>query len=86
MSKSKLTPSFLEMELKEIETSCKILRDEIAKARKAHQALPSGNGTYDKVSYYTFQIAIHNDIIRSRLNKLQNKSDTILANGTKLAW
>lgn len=86
MHKSRLTPSFLEMQLKEIETSCKILRSKIAEARQAHKALPKGNSTYDDVAYYTFQIAIHNDIIRAKLEKTENKHDTILANGTKLAW
>lgn len=86
MPKFNLTPSFLECELKEIEASCKILRNEIAKARKAHKALPKGNGTYDRVAYYTFQIAIHNDMIRAGLEKTSQNKTTTLSNGTILNW
>jgi hypothetical protein len=82
----KLTPSTLELELNAIENHCKCLRAEIEKARANHKALPKGNDTYDEIAYHTFQIAIHNDMIRAGLEKTTQHAPTILANGTALKW
>lgn len=86
MPKYNMTPKFLESQLDEIEAHCRILRNEIEKAKRCHKALPKGNGTYDEIAYHTFQVAIHNDMIRAGLVKTTIHDDTRLANGTKLAW
>ena len=61
-------------------------RAEIEKARANHKALPKGNDTYDEIAYHTFQIAIHNDMIRAGLEQTTQHAPTVLANGTVLKW
>ena len=84
--KMRLFPRDLECEIKEIEAHCKCLRAEIEKARKEHRSLKKDNKLYSPIAYHTFQIAIHNDMIRSGLTVVEHQEPTILANGTELTW
>lgn len=82
----KLTPKMLLEQIKEIEVHCQILRKEAEAAIRQHRRLKNDNKLYSPIAYHTFQIAIHNDLIRRDLVKTQISDDTILANGTKLTW
>lgn len=86
MFQTNLTPTSLLKQIKEIEVHCQLLREEAEKARRHRRKLNKTNSLYDKVAYHTFQIAIHNDIVRTGLVKTNSTPPTTLANGTKLAW
>lgn len=82
----RLFPRDLETQIREIEASCQLLRAEVELARKQHRKMKDDNRLYSPIAYHTFQIALHNDIVRSGLRKIENRSNTILANGTELTW
>ena len=80
------TPKNILRQINEIEVRCQILREEVEKAQRNHRKVNMDNGTYDPIAYNTFQIAIHNDILRAGLIRVRDEKPTILANGTELAW
>lgn len=83
----KFSPKNVLERVGEIGTACAIIRKYIADCRKKHVAVSHTNQTYDKIAYYTFMVAIHNDVIRAMLEQTEvNKPATVLANGTKLEW
>lgn len=86
MEQFRLFPRDLEEQIKEIEAHCTCLRMEIETARKQHRALKKDNNSSSSIAYHTFQIAIHNDIIRAGMDKVRTNKPTELANGTSLTW